>query len=200
MSFEFDVPDQDPEADEMNCKVTAGFHLARVARTWTDKQGKLKIAWEIESPPWKGHVVIDSFANPALAMTQEEQAGQVRRLWLFAYRMGQCKKEDRGKRLALNEAALVGVRRVIEVERRRNSKKPDDTREYSNIAYDGRWDLDRPEIPVEDRIRLGLALLPGQVAPSAAASPATVVTPPVPSKNAHVTPGVPAMAFDPSEI
>ena len=190
-----------PEELEDRTPISAGRHMAVVVSHHMDqKTGALKVVWRIESDPWAGAVLTETHNLPALAMEASKMPGLIRKLALFAYRMGLIRKEDMGKSLRLDPDKLIGVRRVIDVERKQAKDSAPDSPFYSNIAYGCYWSEDRPEIPVADRIRLGLPLLPGQSPPTAAELGAKVVTPPSPSKNVGVVPGVPSMAFDPSEI
>lgn len=182
------------------CKISSGWHLATVVAQQIDKKnGSLKVTWMVESAPWSGSRITDTFNLPALAMSQEDVPGLTKRITLFFYRMGLIPKSDLGKRLSADPAKLLGIERVIEVKRERNKKKPEDSNEYSNIVYGAYWGLDRPEIPVAERVRLGLPLLAGQE------TPLFKDFPPVGSASASA-PGLGASAptaqstLDPSEI
>lgn len=196
----FDAPNEDPDDISGDCRLPTGWYLARVVRTLIDKDGRLCVTWMVEVGAHAGERIMDRLAVPALCMRSEEVPEAARRMWVFTCRMGITKKEEKGMRVNWTEAQLIGIRRVIEVKRGRAAKKPDDPKEWSNIVYGAYFDVDRTEIPVEARVAMGLPLLAGQTMPTAAEMGAKVVTPPTPSKNSGVQPGVPSMAFDPSEV
>jgi hypothetical protein len=114
--------------------------------------------------------------------------------------VGLIGKEDMARNVKFDPAKLIGIKRVIEIERKVGKDKPADSRQYTNIAYGRYYTEDRPEIPVTERVRLGLPLLPGQVVPPAAppqTSPATTSS--TPAKPSAGT-AAPSPAFDPSEV
>jgi hypothetical protein len=196
----FQAPDIDPDADERDCQVASGYHMATTERAHVDKDGRLNIVWRIESAPWAGHVIADKYLLPSMCMTQEALPECIRRYWIVLYRLGLVTKEQRGQPINLELPKLLGIRRVLHVKREPSKKNPTDPKLWSNIVYGAIWSTDRPEIPVEDRIRLGLPLLAGQTPPKLFDTPPAVVTPPVPVANPGGIQSPPAMAFDPSEV
>ena len=201
MLIDVDLGGHTAEELEGSAQLPAGWYLARVCDVHSDqKTGALKVVWEMQSAPWVGARLTDTYNLPALAMTTEALPGLIRRLGLFLYRMGLVAKEDMGKRLNLDCAKLIGVQRVLELKREPSKDPAKQGKEYTNVAYGGYWALDRPEIPPAERVRLGLPLLPGQTAP--ASSPPN-------GQQQHSLPaagkslpggGPPAVAFDPAEV
>jgi hypothetical protein len=199
--IEVDLTGQTADDLEGRAKIPSGWYIAHIHGWHRDKKtGALKVTWTIENDPWKGAEITETHNLPALAMTQEDAVKQKRKLDLFLYRVGLIAKTDMGKRVSVSEDQLIGIQRAVVIKRERNKNKPEEMAEYSNIEYGCYYTLDHREIPVAERIRLGLPLLPGQVPPSAADQGAKVVTPPATSKNSKVTPTQPSMIFDPSEI
>ena len=101
-----------------------------------------------------------------------------------------------GKVFSFDPAKLIGIQRVIKITRGPGKDKPADSRHFSNIDYGCYYALDRPEIPVEERLRMGLALLPGQVAPKEAVLGSTEKTKSAPPREGTAKPGL----FDPKEL
>jgi len=200
MAYELDLTGYN-EDDFNECQVASGRHLATITDvTNNQKTGAIQVHWRFDSPPWTGHSLVDSFNRPDLAKSNDDVPGLIKRMGLFLYRVGAITKDQIGKRISFDRANLVGRRCVLEIKRERNAKKPEDTRLWSNVAYGGYWQLDRPEIPVADRIRLGLPLLPGQVPPPPDGEPPPgAAVPKTPGGNGPPAAST-AKAFDPSEV
>lgn len=196
-----DVDTKGQTTDELEgfARIPSGWYDATVTSLSNrQKDGALEVHWKISNPPWTGTIITDIFNLPSLAMKREQVPKLVRRLSLFLYRMGLITKEQMGQRLSVDERALIGMRRILQVKREAKQDAPPGSPEYSNIVYGAYYTLDRAEIPPEDRIRLGLALLPGQKLPVPAAA-GTTPDDRLPS-NGVVSPTGSATPFDPSEV
>lgn len=192
---------QTPEELEDSAPIEDGFYRAEIVAHHQDaKSGALKVVWRIDSPPWAGSLLTETHNLPQYCTQGDKVGGILRKLALFLYRTGQIAKEDMGKRLAFDPARLIGVKRVLHIERRVGKDKPADSRKYSSVAYGCYYTEDRPEIPPAERVRIGLPLLPGTSVP---ATPPAGTTPAPSRKNAtgdgeRQLP--PALAFDPAEV
>ncbi len=190
--------DIDPED---RCRVETGWHLAMcVDARRNQKDGKIEWVWRFTSAPWEGHILVDGFNRPDLAKTNEDAKAQLRRLGVALQRMGVATKEELAGNYHLDERKAIGTIRVLQIERGRNRKKPEDSNEYTNVVYGGYWDPSRPEIPVAERIRLGLPLLPGQVAPSASSAGSKSVKDGASAARPGGSANTPVLAFDPAEV
>jgi hypothetical protein len=190
-----------PEELEDSAPIEEGFYKATVVSQYQDaKSGALKIVWRIESPPWSGASLTETHNLPGFCQKADALPGLIRKLGLFLYRMGLISKEHMGKRLEFDPAKLVGISRVLQIERKVGRDKPADSRKYSNVVYGCYYTEDRPEIPGHERARIGLPLLPGQTADKpapAATTPAKTGSQPA----ATAAPGVqPSPAFDAAEV
>ena len=190
-----------PEELEETAPIEDGFYKAVVASVTQDqKTGALKIHWRIQSPPWVGATLTETVNLPAFCQESSKIKGIRDKLNLFLYRMGLIPKDMLGKPNKIDEQKLVGISRVLQIERKVGKDKPSDSRKFSNVCYGCYYTEDRAEIPGHERIRIGLPLLPGQSAekpPSAGPTPA----PPVVAAGQGVPSPAPAgLAFDPSEV
>jgi hypothetical protein len=200
MEIPFDAPNEDPDESEMDCRVESGFWLAHIARAWVDKDGRLCVSWVFDSAPWSGHKIVDRLQVPTLCLTQSEVPQATQRMWVFACRIGLAEKGQKGKGVRIETDKMIGIRRVLEIVRAPSKK---DGRVWTNIRYGGYWAEDRPEIPVADRVRLGLPLLPGQVLPTTTQAPPGPVATGKDAKGETASGGngkSGAKAFDPSEV
>ena len=196
----FTAPDTDPEAGEF-CQVAAGWYRAKTVKAEISADGHLRLTWFVLSPPWEGALVVDKYHPiPSMVMRQEDMKKAVDKWWLLVTRLGLASKSDKGKSLDFTPDQFVGIERVIEVVRTRSKKNPNDARLFSNINFDGYYAFDRPEIPVPDRIRLGLPLLPGQVLPPPPLPGSTPAAPCLDHGGADVFTAPPLPAFDPAEV
>ncbi len=182
---------------EDSAPIPSGFHRAKVRAVHQDqKTGAMKVIWEILSPPWAGSTLTETHNLPGLCREQAKIPGMIRKLGLFLYRMGLMKKEQMGKPFPFDEQDLVGIERVLEVERKVAKDKPADSRQYSNVVYGAYWADDRPEIPGHERARLGMALLTGQSAEEPPPKPTASARP-----NGHTgSPAPKILPFDPAEV
>ena len=164
-------------------RVGPGWHLATLIACVEDQNtGKMEFSWRMDSPPFRGLYLDESYNNPALCSgSEKEMRGQQQRLNIFLARTGLAKKSDAGKVIKCDPSSAVGVSAVLQVVRDSYTDREGRQRCHNKIAYAGIYPLDHPEIPPAERVRLGLPLLEGQTLDAAAGKargPKPLGTPP----------------------
>ena len=160
------VPKED--LDETN--LVPDFYLVTLAEEGEDNEtGAFVLNFRIDGPTFKGAHKKVHLSNPGLAKTQEDGEKQLSRLRKWARRLGLITDADLGKPLAIDFAKAVGKPFVLEIEPPRVDKRTGEMGRFPQVAYLGVYPLDHDSITAAERARLGLPLLPGQVAPVAGA-------------------------------
>lgn len=147
--------------------VGPGWYWATLKRADTDPQtGKLETAWDVEMPGGRRGTVRDNYNSPAYEYDEQKRLNLARRFATWAKRVGLVTAADNGKVLILDPSLAVGTRRVICVISEKYVRDDGTETMTSKIPWAAIYTEDRPEIPAEARLALGLAPLPGQVAPA----------------------------------
>jgi hypothetical protein len=187
-----------PDAAE-EAHAIPGAHLMTIQNVEIiDNGAAMAITYRINSPPCTGVVLRpEKFNNAKFAASSEDMAKQSKRFRIWAIRVGLVRKEDyvmdqkTGLIIScppIDPTKAIGRQLVVVCVNDSYVNKDGKVVQTCKPGYvaNSIFPLDHPEIPVEDRIRLGLPLLPGQVAPSAGGN--------------GTTPSAGAPAFDPAEL
>lgn len=191
--------------DEMDdSRADPGWYLATLESELENQEnGAEELTFRITGPRFKGQSCMKKINNPGLAETEKAAEGQIKVARLWATRLGLLKKEDAGKPAEIDWSKAVGWKGVIELELHEYVRDDGKTGRSVQFTYLGVYPTDHEKIPVAERVRLGLPLLPGQVAPGEDGTPG-IKTPYTPAEKAgkKAAPAAAAKkpAFDPSEI
>lgn len=152
--------------------VGPGWYWATLKRADTDPQsGKLETAWDVELPGGRRGTVRDNYNSPAYEHDEQKRINLARRFATWAKRVGLVTAQDNGKVLSLDPSLAVGTRRIICVISEKFTREDGTEGMVSKIPWAAIYTDDRPEIPAEVRVALGLMPLPGQVAPAVSKKP-----------------------------
>lgn len=169
--WEVDLTGQTAESLD-RVDVGPGWYWATLKLANTDPHsGKLETVWDVDMPGGLRGEVRDNYNSPAYEYDAQKRLTLARRFSTWAKRIGLVSAADNGKVLSLDPSIAVGTRRVIHVIVETYIKEDGKEGKASKIPWAAIYTVDRPEIPVEARVALGLPPLPGQMPANSAETP-----------------------------
>lgn len=165
------------EEDIDEVKMAPGWYLVTLVQESEDtKDGAFCLRFQVNGPTFRGVPYTHRLPNPALAETEEKGNNQLAWLRKWAKRLGLIRPEDLGKSVEIDFAKALGKQFVLEFvpERYESKKSPGTWIEGVKVPYLGVYGTDHESVPPVERVRMGLALLPGQRLPAVGSPTAPV--------------------------
>ena len=142
-----------------------GWYKATVIDSLPDEDADAQIVrYRVTAPTFIGSVIDDKIFNPE--GSKDDAAGEIslRRLKLMLKRLGLIGDSDYGKQVEIDWLKAKGRDVVLHLTER-EGKGEMAGKKFVNIDFGGVFPLDHDKIPVAERQRMGLPLLPGQETP-----------------------------------
>ncbi len=136
------------------------------------KMNNAIIEYKITAPTFIGARIKDTVFNPLNSQTEDKAAVCARRAKAVMKRLGLIQKDALGRETEIAWEAATGKEVVIHVVDEKYETKNGAEGSRAGLGFLGMFPLDHPEIPVAERVRLGLPLLEGQALPKEGEAPA----------------------------
>lgn len=172
-----------------------GFYKANLAEVEDDQEDGAKLfKFKVSEGPYAGVVHTERISNPMMADTPAKAATIIKRAKLFASRLGLVSDSDLGRVSEINFDRAAGVPVVIHLKTNKFTGKDGSQKEFQNLAFDGVYPFDHPDVPQPVRMSLGLPAARARTG-AAGAKGATPAGGTAPAATAPTSAG-----FDPSKL
>jgi len=141
----------------------AGFYHVRLDDSFEDtNSGRQVFEFVVVAGPSEGQKLTERLNNPDYAEGERAVEMAIRRMKLFAGRLGVVTKADEGKEdIELDWTLAIGKEFAIHVQTRSYTDKSGQQKEATNMAFDGVWSMNplSDKMPNACRKALGLPLI-----------------------------------------
>lgn len=178
-AWDLDFAGETSESLESGGYPAAGFYMAKLTATTPDQQdGGQNFDFIISVGPFAGKKVSRKLWNPGFADTEERKQNAIRHAKSWAHRLG---LDGPGKVSIVWEQA-IGKEYVVEVTKRKYTKKDGSQGEMTEIAYMGVYQKDHYDIPEAFRVQNNLG--PAKPRPAGSKPPSSSTTTQAPAATA----------------
>lgn len=155
-----------------------GWYPCQVTDSYEDHNnaGTLILEFTVTGGPSKGRKITERLFSPANAADEEKAKVALRRLGLFALRLGLVTREASNKQVRPDWSKALGRLCVIKVIKRKGTDKHGNEREFTNLDFAGVFDPSDDRVPEELRTKPAGGSGGGTTGAGAGANPPT--TPP----------------------